>query len=151
VAPRPGTDARSGVIRTFVAWCRSGFFSYGGLVAMQTLWAGPWLVKVAGYTSAAGRHGLFWINLSMLCTFWGWGFATPWLARRGIGVDRLIARGLPLSLLLLAIIIMRDRKATTVPGRCTAYHAAFVSLAQPAVAWPSRLRWPGVRCPPTTW
>src|SRR5688572_26159795 len=26
-----------------------GFFSYGGMIAVQTLWAGPWMVRVAGY------------------------------------------------------------------------------------------------------
>ena len=27
-----------------------GFFTYGSLFAIQTLWAGPWLITVAGYT-----------------------------------------------------------------------------------------------------
>jgi predicted MFS family arabinose efflux permease len=111
-----------------------GFFSYGGLVAMQTLWAGPWLVKVAGFSPAQAAGGLFWINLSMLFTFWGWGFATPWLARRGIGVDRLIGRGLPLSLLLLAIIIIAGPQATTWAWALFCISCTFVSLAQPAVA-----------------
>jgi len=111
-----------------------GFFSYGGLVAMQTLWAGPWLVKVAGFSPAQAAGGLFWINLSMLFTFWGWGFATPWLARRGIGVDRLIGRGLPLSLLLLAIIIIAGPLATTWAWALFCISCTFVSLAQPAVA-----------------
>ena len=111
-----------------------GFFSYGGLVAMQTLWAGPWLVKVAGFSPAQAAGGLFWINLSMLFTFWGWGFATPWLARRGIGVDRLIGRGLPVSLLLIAIIIIAGPQATTWVWALFCISCTFVSLAQPAVA-----------------
>ena len=27
-----------------------GLFNYGGMVAIQTLWAGPWMVRVAGYS-----------------------------------------------------------------------------------------------------
>ena len=33
-----------------------GFFVYGGLIAMQTLWAGPWLVKVAGDSPLAANE-----------------------------------------------------------------------------------------------
>jgi MFS family permease len=59
------------------------FFSYGGLVAMQTLWAAPWMTKVAGYSALEAAAGLFWINVAMLLTFWAWGLINPWLARRG--------------------------------------------------------------------
>ena len=27
-----------------------GLFNYGGLFAIQTLWAGPWMIRVSGYT-----------------------------------------------------------------------------------------------------
>ena len=45
------------------------FFNYGGLVAVQTLWAGPWMVKIAGYTPLEAATGLFYINAVMLLTF----------------------------------------------------------------------------------
>jgi hypothetical protein len=61
-----------------------GFFSYGGMVAIQTLWAGPWMTQVAGWTASEAASGLFLINLAMLVTFWLWGLITPGLARRGI-------------------------------------------------------------------
>ena len=60
------------------------FFNYGGLVAIQTLWAGPWMVQVAGYTPLKAATGLFYINAAMLCTFWGWGLVNPRLARRQV-------------------------------------------------------------------
>lgn len=40
-----------------------GFFSYGGLIAIQTLWAGPWMVRVAGYPPLKAATGLFIINV----------------------------------------------------------------------------------------
>ena len=121
-----------------------GFFNYGGLVAMQTLWAGPWMVKVAGFTPLAAATGLFWINLSMLCTFWTWGVLNPVLARRGLGTDRLIAWGLPLSFVFLAILIIanKDLGTWTVPVFCLfCMSCTFVSLAQPSVgmAFPQAL------------
>ena len=35
-----------------------GFFSYGGLFAIQTLWAGPWMIRVTGYTPEESAQGL---------------------------------------------------------------------------------------------
>jgi len=110
-----------------------GFFCYGGMIAMQTLWAGPWMVRVAGYSPAESAAGLFAINLSMLLTFWSWGMVTPWFARRGWTAARLIARGLPLSFLVLAMIIIAGPRAGAAAWAAFCMTSTFVSLAQPAV------------------
>jgi MFS family permease len=110
-----------------------GFFSYGGMIAIQTLWAGPWMVRVAGYEPLAAAGGLFTINVSMLAAFWTWGLVNPWLARRGLGTDRLIAWGLPLSLVVLAIIIIAGPAAGAGTLALFCISSTFVSLAQPAV------------------
>lgn len=113
-----------------------GFFCYGGLVAIQTLWAAPWMVKVAAYSPLEAAAGLFWINVAMLATFWTWGMANPWLTRHGFHADRLIARGLPFSFLLLAIIIIAAPALSTGTGALWALYCmscSFVSLTQPAV------------------
>jgi predicted MFS family arabinose efflux permease len=109
------------------------FFNYGGMIAIQTLWAGPWMVRVAGYAPLEAAGGLFIINLSMLCTFWSWGLLNPWLARRGLTTNRLIARGLPASLLILATIIIAGPAAGPWAWALFCISSTFVSLAQPAV------------------
>ena len=121
-----------------------GFFSYGGMVAIQTLWAGPWMTQVAGWTAAEAASGLFLINLAMLVTFWVWGLITPGLARRGIPVERLIAWGLPLSFGVIAVLVWMGPSvgagaAVGVALLCVT--STFVALAQPAVgmAFPSHL------------
>ena len=121
-----------------------GFFSYGGMVAIQTLWAGPWMTQVAGWTPLAAATGLFVINLSMLVSFWLWGWITPGLARRGIHADALIAWGLPLSLLaLLALVWVGPAAGAGAAALLAAFcvSSTFVSLAQPAVgmAFPAHL------------
>jgi hypothetical protein len=68
-----------------------GFISYGGMISIQSLWAGPWLVRVAGYEPLAAAGGLFTINMCMLLAFWCWGMVNPWLQRNGFHTDRLIA------------------------------------------------------------
>ena len=67
-----------------------GFFTYGGLVAMQTLWVVPWMTRVAGYTPIEAATGLFWLNIGMLVSFWLWGLLSPWLVQRGLNAERLI-------------------------------------------------------------
>jgi hypothetical protein len=91
------------------------------------------MVRVAGYAPLEAAGGLFIINLSMLCTFWSWGLLNPWLARRGLTTNRLIARGLPVSLLILASIIVAGPAAGAGAWALFCISCTFASLAQPAV------------------
>ena len=121
-----------------------GFFSYGGLIAMQTLWAGPWMTHVTGRTPAQAAQGLFWINMSMLATFWTWGMVTPRLTRLGLRPEQLIAWGLPSSFVVLAVLIAAGGAAEPFITPLFALYCmgcSFVALAQPAVgmAFPSSL------------
>ena len=118
-----------------------GFFNYGGLVAMQTLWAAPWMIKVAGYTQLQAATGLFWINVCMLAAYWVWGLVTPWLNARGYHADRLIAWGVPLNLAIQVFIVWSGSAAGAMHWILFCISSTFVSLAQPAVgmAFPSAL------------
>jgi predicted MFS family arabinose efflux permease len=121
-----------------------GFFSYGGMVAIQTLWAGPWMTQVAGWSAREAATGLFFINLSMLLSFWLWGLVTPRLARRGIPVERLIAWGLPLTFVVLAALVLLGASIGEFAAVGLALYcvcSTFVALAQPAVgmAFPAHL------------
>ncbi|MBA4262345.1 MAG: MFS transporter [Comamonadaceae bacterium] len=110
-----------------------GFINYGGMVAIQTLWAGPWMVQVAGYSPAQAAQGLFGINVCMLLTFWLWGVFNPKLARLGWSAERLIARGMLLPLLLLAFIIWLGPRAGWPLWAAFCVASSFGALAQPAV------------------
>ena len=123
--------------RYFQSMAPMAFFVYGGLVAMQTLWVTPWLIRVAGQTPLQAAGGLFWINVAMLITFLRWGWANPWLARQGFTADRLIAYGLPFSFVILATIVVAGSEMTTWTAAAWAMYcvgSSFISLAQPAVA-----------------
>ena len=109
------------------------FFNYGGMVALQTLWAGPWMVKVAGYTPLESATGLFWINAGMLVTFWCWGVANPWLARKHWNATRLIAWGAPLSLVALAFNIFAGASTGWLGWAIFCIASSVLGLAQPAV------------------
>ncbi|MEY4711507.1 MAG: hypothetical protein RIS88_957 [Pseudomonadota bacterium] len=110
-----------------------GFFCYGGLLAMQTLWAGPWMVRVAGYTPAQAAGGLFTINVAMLLAFWGWGLVTPRLVARGWDANRLIAWGQPLGFLAMGGLIAAGTGAGAWSWTLFFVTSTFVAMAQPAV------------------
>jgi predicted MFS family arabinose efflux permease len=109
------------------------FVVYGGLLAVQSLWAGPWLTVVAGQSSREAAEGLFLINLSMLCAFFAWGAVMPHLTLRGWKVDRLITLGVPLSLVILAAAIALGPRAQAAHWAAWCVSCTFVSLSQPAV------------------
>jgi predicted MFS family arabinose efflux permease len=90
-----------------------GFFNYGGMVAMQTLWAAPWMVKVNGYSPAQAAGGLFAINICMLVAFLAWGSLNPTLTRKGYTTERLVAVGVPITFLLFAIIVIAGDAIST--------------------------------------
>jgi MFS family permease len=109
------------------------FFNYGGLVAVQTLWAGPWMLRVAGYTPLESATGLFYINATMLVTFWTWGMVNPWLVRHGWHATRLVAWGVPLSIVVLAVNIFAGAATGWLGWALFCMSCSAMSLAQPAV------------------
>jgi len=110
-----------------------GFFNYGGLFAIQTLWAGPWMVKVSGYTPEESANGLFIIYLSLLFSFLTWGYFVPRFSKNVSDAIRLLKFGAPLNLMVLAFIIYLGPKAGAFHWAFFAVSSVFLSLSQPAV------------------
>ena len=111
-----------------------GLFNYGGIVAVQTLWAGPWMVRVAGYTPLESATGLFWINVTMLFAFFVFGYILPKITELGIESIKLIKLGLPISYLSLLVIIILGEKAGALHFTIYILTSIFLTLTQPAVA-----------------
>lgn len=111
-----------------------GFFSYGGMVAWQTLWVGPWLVQAGGETPAEAAVGLFGVNVTMLVAFWLWGLWTPRLAQRGWGVDRLITWLWPGAALAAGFNLWLGPDAGWPAWALFCVCSSVLSLSQPAVA-----------------
>ncbi|MDA9662384.1 MFS transporter [Candidatus Pelagibacter sp.] len=110
-----------------------GFFNYGGLFAIQTLWAGPWMVKVSGYTPEESANGLFIIYLSLLFSFLIWGYFVPKFSKNVSDAIRLLKFGAPINLVVLAFIIYLGPKAGAFHWAFFAVSSVFLSLSQPAV------------------
>ena len=110
-----------------------GFFSTGGLFAIQTLWAGPWMIKVSGYTPEQSAKGLFLIYFFMLLSFLIWGYFVPKFSKNVNDAIRLLKYGSPLSLLILGVIIYLGPNTESIHWALFIVSAVFLSLIQPAV------------------
>lgn len=110
-----------------------GFVIYGGMIAVQALWAGPWLTRVTGLSPQQAAQGLFFINGCMLVAFMSWGALMPRLAARGFDAVRLVRMGVPLSLLLLAMNIILGEHAGPLCWALWCVSCTFITPSQPAV------------------
>lgn len=119
--------------RLFVQMAPLGFCLYGGLIAIQSLWAGPWLTRVARWPESAAAGGLFLINLCMLFTFLAWGLLMPRLAARGWGAIQVMTYGTPLSLIGLAAIVVLGPAAGAWHWAAWCVLSTVITLSQPAL------------------
>jgi MFS family permease len=109
------------------------FFNYATLVAVQTLWAGPWLTNVAGYSADEAAKGLFWINLVMLFVFMVMGMVTPKIVKSKSGAEGILKRTLPLSFLSLFLIAFLGNSATWPYFSAYCIASSVLALTHPAV------------------
>jgi MFS family permease len=80
--------------------------TYGTVLAIQTLWIGPWYTQVAGYTQAQAAWGVLGVHAAMGTMFLIWGAVLPKLLQRGLTAQRLTARLMPIGLMLIGLAIM---------------------------------------------
>ncbi|NML63275.1 MFS transporter [Massilia sp. RP-1-19] len=71
-----------------------GLFNHGIFLALQTLWAGPWMMTVLGQSQQQTSEILFMLNLVLMMAYLALGWAAPRLVARGVDTHRLIAFGL---------------------------------------------------------
>jgi predicted MFS family arabinose efflux permease len=81
-------------------------FGMGSFMAVQGLWAVPWLMEVEGYDRASAARHLLVMGLTILAGYVLIGLLSTRLVRRGIHPRHLFATGFALnSLALVAIVV----------------------------------------------
>ena len=118
----------------FISLIPIAFINYGGIQAIQTLWAGPWMLEVAGYNAIQSATGLFWINITMLIAFLFWGYILPKIESFGVDSIKIIKIGLPISYIVLFLIIYLGQKAGATLFALYIFASIVISLTQPAIA-----------------
>ena len=110
-----------------------GFFNYGGMYAIQTLWAGPWMIRVAGYSPLESATGLFFINFTALIGFFVWGYFLPKISKYGLSSFKLMKFGIPIGYLVLFSIIILGSKAGAFLLTIYILTSIVLTLVQPAI------------------
>jgi MFS family permease len=88
----------------------SSVVSQAAFLAIQGLWAGPWLRDVAGLDQAATANILFWVAAAMVGGFLSVGQLAYWLAKRGIPLLAVVAVGMALFMgVQLALLLKLGR------------------------------------------
>ena len=90
----------------FLRFAASATFFTGGFMALQSLWAVPWLMNVNGLTRSAAAGYLLVLNLGMLAGQLGIGLVGTQLARRGVKPLNLMQVGYAGMLLVQASILL---------------------------------------------
>ncbi len=114
-APPPGTGSNTGYLvifrdRYFRRMALLGAVHQGGFMALQSLWAGPWMVTVLGMSVERTSQILFAFNFCLMLSY----LALSWWAprhvsygqRRGLPVLRVVAVGLGLSVSLQLMMVL---------------------------------------------
>ncbi len=118
----------------FIRMAPIGLVLHGGLLALQALWIGPWLTQVCGWSAEQASRGLLIVNVGMLCAFLAWGSLMPWLLRRGVSVQRLLAVGVPVSAALLCFNAWLAEAARAWHWMAWCVATSMVAFGQPALA-----------------
>ena len=79
-----------------------GTFCYGGFIAVQTLWFGPWLIEVMDYPATTAAQIVFGFNVVLLLAYLFNTWVLPKLARRGIDTMRYMAWTVGMSMIMQA-------------------------------------------------
>lgn len=82
-----------------------GGFAMGSFMAVQGLWAVPWLMEVEGASRATAADHLLVMNLVIMAGYASIGFFGTRLAHRGIHARHLFATGFALNAVMLGCIV----------------------------------------------
>ena len=118
----------------FISMIPLAFINYGGIQAIQTLWAGPWMLNISGYSPLQSATGLFWINITMLISYLIWGYILPKFSSLGIDSIKIVKIGLPISYVVLFSIIIMGQNAGAIMFTLYILSSIVLSLTQPALA-----------------
>ena len=82
----------------------------GGFMALQSLWAGPWMITVLGMSVEQTSRVLFLFNLALLIAYMGLSWWAPryvaYGQRTGLPVLSVVAVGLSISVLVQGLIVL---------------------------------------------
>lgn len=126
--------------RVFWRFAPQGSLTAGGFMAIQGLWAVPWLMEVEGASRSEAAGVLFLLSLAMLGGFLFVATCSGWLSRRGISPMTLLTVGMGLALAVeLAIILGVAPAAWLWPLLGLSFSLGNIAYSQLTAAFPVAL------------
>lgn len=92
--------------RVFWRYAPQSTLIIGGFLALQGLWAVPWLMNFSGLERGAAAHHLLLMGSGMLTGFLAIAFGVAPLTARGIGPQRLLQAGMGLALFATLLVVL---------------------------------------------
>jgi predicted MFS family arabinose efflux permease len=92
--------------RVFWRYAPQSTLIIGGFMALQGLWAVPWLMNFSGLPRDAAAHHLLLMGSGMLTGFLSIAFGVAPLARRGVSPLRLLQVGMGLGVFATLLIVL---------------------------------------------
>lgn len=87
-----------------------GAVHQGGFMALQSLWAGPWMITVLGMSVEQSSRVLFFFNFALLVAYLGLSWWAPryvaYGQRTGLPVLKVVAVGLSLAVLVQVLMVL---------------------------------------------
>ena len=119
--------------RIFLSYLPLAMFGSGGFAAIQSLWAGPWLIEVAGHSRAATAEVLLVYGFALLIGYLVMGFAGSRIAASPTAPRRCYIGSLAVAFSALAAIISNAWPASSVPWFVYGLTLGAAMLAYPAL------------------
>jgi sugar phosphate permease len=113
----------------------------GGFVALQSLWIGPWLDRVSGFSGAERADRLFAFNFVLLLSFMALGWLAPRVSAARSALARIVAIGTLLVVALELCIALAPGPSAWLVWLGYGTAATVYTLVQPRVgqAFPQHL------------
>ena len=119
--------------RIFLSYLPLAMFGSGGFAAIQSLWAGPWLIEVAGHSRAATAEVLLVYGFALLIGYLIMGFAGSRIAASPTAPRRCYIGSLAVAFSALAVIISNTWPASSIPWFVYGLTLGAAMLAYPAL------------------
>ena len=119
--------------RIFLSYLPLAMFGSGGFAAIQSLWAGPWLIEVAGHSRAATAEVLLIYGFALLIGYLVMGFAGSRIAASPTAPRRCYIGSLAVAFSALAAIISNAWPASSAPWFVYGLTLGAAMLAYPAL------------------
>jgi predicted MFS family arabinose efflux permease len=124
------------VFRNSYFWrmAATGAIVQGGFVALQSLWIGPWFVRVLGMSPERSADHMFVFNLFLLCCFVVLGWVAPRVSQRPQALVTIVTFGTLATVLVEIAIALAGGPSAWLIWLALAGSATHYTLVQPRVA-----------------